>query len=125
MHDPRCQHLRILPFVRKRQWITREDFAELIALSNLIPGPNSTEMALHLGYKRGGWKGFFIAGFSFILPAVLIVLALAWFYVEYGDLPKVQSVFYFVKPVVVAIILSAVWNLAKSILSERSSSIKK
>lgn len=108
-------------FVRKRQWLTREHFGELLGLSNIIPGPNSTEMALHIGHQRAGWYGFFAAGLAFILPAVLFMTVLAWFYTEHGALPMVQNTLYFMKAVVVAVILNATWSLAKSILSERNS----
>src|SRR5436190_18219432 len=73
--------------VRRRQWMTREHFLDRLGATNLIPGPNSTEMAIHIGYERAGWRGLLVAGASFILPAVLIVSAIAWIYVRHGTLP--------------------------------------
>lgn len=102
--------------VTKRKWMTRQHFLDLIGATNLIPGPNSTEMTMHCGYERGGWKGLFAAGGLFILPAVTITLIFAWLYVEYGDLPNVQPVIYGIKPAVIAIILSASYRLGKKAL---------
>ena len=100
--------------VRRRKWLGREEFLDLLGATNLIPGPNSTELAIHIGYKRRGWAGLVIAGVSFILPASLIVTAIAWFYVRYGKLPEVGSVLYGLKPVIIAIVLQALWGLAKT-----------
>jgi chromate transporter len=97
--------------VTRRQWINDQQFLDLLGATNLIPGPNSTEMAIHLGYVRAGWRGLIVAGLSFILPAVAIVLILAWLYVEYGTSPAAESILYGIKPVVVAIILQALWGL--------------
>lgn len=94
-------------FVHRRQWLSREKFLDLIALTNLIPGPNSTELAIHIGYLRAGWWGFWIAGICFILPAFLIVTAVAYFYVEYSSLPQVQVFLSGAKVVVLAVILLA------------------
>lgn len=97
--------------VRKRQWLTHEEFLDLLGATNLIPGPNSTEMAIHVGHRRAGFKGLLVAGLSFILPAVLIVMGVAWFYVQFGALPQVQGILYGIKPVLIAIIAQAFWNL--------------
>lgn len=94
-------------FVHRRQWLTREKFLDLIALTNLIPGPNSTELAIHIGYQRAGWRGFWIAGLGFILPAFFIVLTVAYFYVHFGSLPEVGHFLAGVKVVVLAIIALA------------------
>ncbi len=100
--------------VRKRRWVTREQFMDLLGAVNLIPGPNSTEMAIHLGLVRAGWRGLIVAGTCFILPAMLIVLALAAAYVRYGTLPEVGWLLYGVKPVIIAIVLQALWSLGKT-----------
>ncbi len=93
--------------VRKRGWLSEQQFLDLIGATNLIPGPNSTEMAIHIGRLRAGWRGLIVAGACFILPAFFIVLAIAWAYVEYGSMPQVQSVLYGVKPVVAVIVAFA------------------
>jgi chromate transporter len=98
--------------VRKRGWLTRERFLDLLGATNLIPGPNSTEMAIHLGLLRAGWRGLLVAGASFILPAMTITLALAWVYVRYGALPQVSWLLYGVKPVIIAIVFQALWGFA-------------
>jgi len=97
--------------VRRRKWITREYFLDLVGATNLIPGPNSTEMAIHIGYIRAGWAGLAVAGISFILPAVLITAAFAWAYVKFGSLPKIIPFFYGIKPAVLAVIFFAVSRL--------------
>jgi chromate transporter len=102
--------------VERRRWISSERFVDLIGITNLIPGPSSTELAIYLGYLRAGWLGLLVAGVCFIGPAMLIVLALAWAYVTYGALPQVDWLFYGVQPVVVAIIAQAIWNLGRTIL---------
>lgn len=99
--------------VVKRQWMTDEHFLDLLGATNLIPGPNSTEMAIHIGYDKGGWKGLLVAGLCFILPAVLITGVLAWLYQKYGQLPEIQPFIYGIKPAVIAIIVGAVFPLAK------------
>jgi len=101
-------------FVRRRQWLTGEEFLDLLGASNLIPGPSSTEMAIHIGHQRAGWKGLVVAGVCFILPAMLIVMACAWAYVTFGALPQVQSLLYGVKPVIIAIVLQAIWGLGRT-----------
>ncbi|WP_298894038.1 chromate efflux transporter [uncultured Psychroserpens sp.] len=99
--------------VTKRQWMTRDYFLDLIGTTNLIPGPNSTEMTMHCGYERAGKMGLFVAGISFIFPATVITALLAYLYVSYGTLPEVEPFIFGIKPVVLAIIASAVIKLGK------------
>lgn len=99
--------------VEKRKWLTEQHFLDLIGATNLIPGPNSTEMAIHIGHEKGGWKGLIIAGLCFILPAVFITGFFAWLYKEYGKLPEVAPFVYGIKPAIIAIILAAIFPLAK------------
>lgn len=101
--------------VRRRHWVSEERFVDLIGITNLIPGPSSTELAIYLGYLRAGWAGLLVAGVCFICPAMLIVLALAWAYVTYGALPQLTWLFYGIQPVVVAIIAQAIWNLGRTV----------
>lgn len=100
--------------VRRRRWLSRERFLDLLAISNLIPGPSSTELAIHIGHAQRGAAGLVVAGLCFIVPAMLIVLALAWAYVEYGRLPEVRGLLYGVMPVVVAIVANALWLLGRT-----------
>lgn len=100
--------------VRRRQWLTRDEFLDYLGATNLIPGPNSTELAIHVGHARGGWAGLLVAGVSFILPAFLIVMAMAWGYVCYGSVPQVEGLLYGVKPVVMAVVAQALWSLGRS-----------
>lgn len=102
--------------VNKRQWLTEQHFLDLIGATNLIPGPNSTEMAIHIGHERAGWKGLIVAGLCFILPAVFITGFFAWLYKQYGQLPQIQPFIYGIKPAIIAIILSAIFPLAKKSL---------
>jgi chromate transporter len=102
--------------VIKKKWITEQHFLDLIGATNLIPGPNSTEMAIHIGQERSRWKGLLIAGFCFIMPAVLITGCFAWLYKDYGHLPQVQPFIYGIKPAVIAVILAAIYPLAKKSL---------
>jgi len=102
--------------VTKRQWMTSQHFLDLVGATNLIPGPNSTEMTMHIGRERVGWKGLVVAGTCFILPAVIITGLFAWLYKQYGQLPNVQPFIYGIKPAIIAIILSAVFPLAKQSL---------
>ena len=99
--------------VTKRAWMTREHYLDLIGATNLIPGPNSTEMTMHCGYQRAGKKGLFIAGISFIFPAVFITAILGYLYVLYGALPQVQPFIKGIQPAVIVIIASAVIKLGK------------
>jgi chromate transporter len=98
--------------VRKRGWLTRERFLDLLGATNLIPGPNSTEMAIHLGLARAGWRGLIVAGACFILPAMTLTGVLAWAYVRYGALPEALRLLYGVKPVIIAIVIQALWGFA-------------
>jgi len=106
--------------VRRRRWLSRDEFLDLLGATNLIPGPNSTEMAIHIGRRRAGWPGLLVAGSCFILPATLIVTALAWAYVRYGSLPQADALLYGVKPVVIAIILQALWGLGRAALKTKT-----
>lgn len=103
-------------FVERRRWLTDGRFLDLIGITNLIPGPNSTEMAIHIGRERAGLKGLLVAGVCFILPAVLITAVFAWMYRSYGTLPEVQPFIRGIKPAIIAIILSAVFPLGKQAL---------
>ena len=100
--------------VRKRQWITRQQFLDMLGLTNLIPGPNSTEMAINVGFARAGWAGLAVAGASFIVPAAVITAAVAWAYVRFGTLPLAESLLAGVKPAVIAVIAVGVWRLGKT-----------
>ena len=99
--------------VRRRGWVTREKFIDLVGATNLIPGPNSTEMAIHIGHTRAGFPGLLVAGACFILPATLIVMACAWAYVRFGALPQVDGILYGVKPVIIAVVLQALSSLGR------------
>lgn len=107
--------------VRRRRWLTHEEFLDLLGATNLIPGPNSTEMAIHLGHRRAGWKGLVVAGIAFILPAFLIVWFLAWAYLTVDALPQVNRLLYGLKPVLIAIVLQAFVALAGTALKSRFS----
>jgi len=100
-------------FVQRRKWLTREDFVDRVGAVSLLPGPSSTELAIYLGEIRGGLAGLLIAGCCFILPSAMLVGLLAWVYQKYGSAPQVGALLYGVKPVVVALILQAVWSLAR------------
>ncbi len=102
--------------VKKRKWMTHQHFLDLIGATNLIPGPNSTEMTMHCGHERAGWKGLVAAGACFIFPAVTITMVFAWLYQKYGQLPEVEPFIYGIKPAVIAIILGAVYRLGKKAL---------
>lgn len=102
--------------VRKRGWLDQEHFLDLLATTNLVPGPNAVEMAVHIGYVRAGWPGLIAAGTAFIFPAFLISLALSWVYVQYGALPEGKALFYGINPVVMAIILVASYRLGNTAL---------
>ena len=100
--------------VRRRSWLTRQQFLDYVGATNLIPGPNSTELAIHIGHARAGWPGLLVAGVAFIVPATLLVGLAAWAYVTYGALPAVSGVLYGVKPVVIAVVVQALWGLGQS-----------
>ena len=99
--------------VKRRQWMSRENLLDLIGVTNLLPGPNSTELAIHIGYERLGWRGLAVAGSAFILPAMLMVWVLAVLYVRYETVPQLQWLLYGIKPVIIAIVLQALWKLGK------------
>lgn len=103
--------------VRRRRWLDDAQFMDLLGATNLIPGPNSTEMTIHIGYRRAGWRGMIVAGTSFILPATLIVLALSWAYVRFGTLPQAAWLLGGVEPVVLAIIAQALWALGRKTIT--------
>jgi chromate transporter len=99
--------------VKRRKWLSDQEFLDLVGATNLIPGPNSTEMAIHIGLRRAGWPGFVVGGLGFVMPAVVMVLLLAWAYVRFGSTPQVEWLLYGIKPVVIAIIAQALWSLGK------------
>lgn len=102
--------------VERRGWLSRQHFLDLVGATNLIPGPNSAEMAIHIGFVRGGWAGLVVAGAAFILPAVLITTALAWLYVEHGRQPQIEPIIAGIKPAVLAVIFTAGWRLGRKAL---------
>jgi len=102
--------------VRKRAWISEEHFLDLVGATNLIPGPNSTEMTMHIGHERAGWKGLFVAGSCFIIPAVIITAFFAWLYQQYGELPQVQPFIYGIKPAIIAVVVSLMIHLGRKAL---------
>jgi chromate transporter len=101
-------------FVRRQRWITQAEFLDRMAAANLIPGPSSTEMTIFIGQLKRGWRGLIVAGSCFLLPAAVIVSMIAWAYVRYGKLPQVAGMLYAIKPVVVAIVIQALWKLSKT-----------
>jgi chromate transporter len=103
-------------FVRRRNWLTRERFLDLLGAVSLLPGPSSTELAIYLGEIRAGLAGLIVAGACFILPAAFLVIALAWAYLKFGAVPQVAGLLFGIKPVVVALVAQAVWNLGKTAL---------
>jgi chromate transporter len=100
-------------FVKRRQWLSREQLLDLLGVTHLLPGPNSTELAIHIGYERAGWRGLWVAGMCFILPAMLLVWGLAILYKRYQFLPQAEGLLYGVKPIIIVIVLQALWNLGK------------
>lgn len=106
--------------VRKRKWISPEHFLDLMGATNLIPGPNSTEMTMHCGQERAGWKGMVVAGMCFIIPAVIITGVLAWAYQRYGALPKVQPFIYGIKPAIIAVVVALMISLGKKALKSKT-----
>jgi len=104
--------------VSRRRWLSREHFLDLLAATNLVPGPNAVEMASHIGFLHAGWPGLLAGGVSFILPAFFISLALAWAYVRFGTLPQVTALFYGINPAVMAIILTATYRLGRTALRD-------
>jgi chromate transporter len=102
--------------VRRRRWLSREEFLDMLGATNLVPGPNSTELAIHVGRARAGVPGLLVAGSCFILPATLMTLAIAWGYVRFGALPRVASFLYGAKPVITVVVLQALWRLGRTAL---------
>jgi len=100
--------------VRRRHWLNEQEFLDYLSAVNFIPGPNSTEMAIHIGHRRAGWPGLIVAGACFIFPAAILVGILAWAYVRWGALPQAAGLLYGVKPVVIAVVLQALWKLGRS-----------
>src|ERR1700691_893063 len=101
-------------FVRRRQWMTHAEFLDRLATANLIPGPSSTEVAIFVGQLKRGWRGLIVAGCCFIIPAAVIVSAIAWAYVRFGALPQVEGVLSAIKPAVVAIVVQALGKLGRT-----------
>ncbi len=114
-------HIAIMEeeFVRRRKWLSREEFIDRVGAVNLLPGPSSTEMVIYLGYMRGGVPGLLMAGAAFILPSAFLMLAFAWAYLRFGAIPQIAGVLWGVKPVIVVLIASAVWSLWKTALKSR------
>jgi chromate transporter len=106
--------------VRRRRWLTRERFLDLLGATNLIPGPNSTEMAIHIGHSAVGWAGLVVAGACFIVPASLTTLALAWAYVHFGTRPQAEALLYGIKPVIIAIVVQALWGLSRTAVKSKA-----
>jgi len=102
--------------VQQRKWATDEEFVDMLGVTNLIPGPNSTELTMHLGAKRAGWAGLWLAGIAFVVPAVVIVTALAWAYVEYGETPAGEGIILGITPFILAVIIQAIWGLRTAAL---------
>jgi chromate transporter len=105
--------------VTRLHWMTEAEFLDLLGATNLIPGPNSTQMAIHIGYRRAGWPGLLAAGICFIAPATAIVLLCAWAYKKYGALPQAQAILYGVKPVIIAIVVQSIWGLVRTAFKNR------
>jgi chromate transporter len=106
-------------FVRRRNWISREEFLDRVGAVGLLPGPSSTELAIYLGELRGGLPGLIVAGVAFILPAAILVAMLAWAYVRFGSMPQIAGLLFGVKPVVIVLIAQAVWSLGKTALKSK------
>ena len=106
--------------VERRGWLTDEEFLDLNAATNFIPGPNSTELAIHIGHRRAGLPGLLVAGACFILPAACITLFVGWLYVRFGRLPQVGATLHGVKPVIVAVVVQALWGLGRTALKTKT-----
>ncbi|MEL6777535.1 MAG: chromate transporter [Cyanobacteria bacterium J06597_16] len=109
--------------VKRRQWMSREGLLDLMGVTNLLPGPNSTELAIHIGYERARWRGLFVAGASFILPAMVLVWLLAALYVRYQTVPQMGWLLYGIKPVIIAVVLQALWKLGKKAAKDRPTTV--
>src|SRR5258707_7219621 len=105
--------------VRRRRWMTHERFLDMLGVCNLIPGPNSTEMAIHIGQLRAGFAGLVVAGACFILPAAAMVMCIAWMYVRFGTMPQAVGLLYGIKPVIIAVVLQALWGLGRTAIKSR------
>jgi len=99
--------------VKRRKWLDEQQFLDLLGATNLIPGPNSTQMAIHMGLERAGWRGMIISGSCFILPSAILVTILTWLYVQYGTTSQAEWLFYGIKPVIIAIVLQALYMLGR------------
>jgi chromate transporter len=106
-------------FVQRRRWLSHAQFLDLLGATNMIPGPNSTEMAIYIGRSRAGWRGLIIAGVCFIVPAMVLVGIIAWAYVRFGKLAQVQAILYGIKPVIIAIVLQALWRLGRAAVKSK------
>ena len=104
--------------VVQRGWVSREEFLEMLGIVNLIPGSNSTEMAIFIGYRRAGWLGLLLGGICFILPAAFIVSVIAWAYVNFGKMSQTEGLFYGIKPVIIAVLVQAIWNLGRAAVKD-------
>ena len=102
--------------VVKRGWVSQTEFLEMLDIVNPIPGPNPAKMAILIGYRRAGWLGLLLGGLCFILPAVLIVSVIAWAYVKFGKLPPAEGMLYGIKPIIIAVVVQAMWNLGRAAL---------
>lgn len=109
--------------VKRRKWMSEQQFLDLLGATQLIPGPNSTEMANHIGFVRAGWLGLIAGGLCFALPAILIVSFLSWVYVRYGTTPQAEWISYGIKPVVIGIILQALWLLGKKAIKDKTTAL--
>lgn len=99
--------------VRRRNWLTREHFLDLLSTTNLVPGPNATEMAIYIGYVRAGWPGLVVAGAAFILPAAVLSAGIGWLYARYGSLPQARAILWGINPAIIAIVLASCYRLGK------------
>ncbi|MEO0925919.1 MAG: chromate transporter [Cyanobacteria bacterium J06643_13] len=106
--------------VRQRRWMSREKLLDLMGVTSLLPGPNSTELAIHIGYEQAGWRGLFVAGGCFILPAMTMVWLLSALYVRYQTLPELGWLLYGIKPVIIALVVRALWKLGQKALKDRT-----
>src|SRR3984893_7930866 len=97
--------------VRRRRWISHEAFLDMVGACNRIPGQNSTEMAIHIGHRRAGFAGLAVAGTCFVVPAMAITIAIAWAYVRFGSMPQVAGALYGIKPVIIAVVVQALWRV--------------
>ncbi|MEO1446513.1 MAG: chromate transporter [Cyanobacteria bacterium J06635_11] len=109
--------------VKRRQWMSREGLLDLMGVTNLLPGPNSTELVIHIGYERARWRGLFVAGASFILPAMVLVWLLAALYVRYQTVPQMGWLLYGIKPVIIAVVFQALWKLGKKAAKDRPTTV--